>query len=85
MMRQILEFFCIPFDLVTIGSYVASKSVDFSIPFDLITIGSIVIAVSAKLSKPTGQKISKVRKQQKKIQFCQSYSYVNRNVWYHQI
>ena len=37
------------------------------------------------LSKPTGQKICKVRKQQKKIQFCQSYSYVNRNVWYHQI
>ena len=43
-------------------------------------------SVSAKLSKPTGQKISKVRKQQKKkIQFCQSYSYVNRKVWYHQI
>ena len=43
------------------------------------------MAVSAKLSKPTGQKISKVRKQQKKFQFCQSYSYVNRKVWYHQI
>ena len=41
--------------------------------------------VSAKLTQLTGQKISKVRKQQKKFQFCQSYSYVNRKVWYHQI
>ena len=30
----------------------------------------------------TGQRISKVRKQQKKFQFCQSYSNVNRKVWY---
>ena len=55
------------------------------------------MAVSAKLSKPPGQKISKVRKQQKQIKLCQSYSYlfhkiilhiatyVNRKVWYHQI
>ena len=43
------------------------------------------MAVSAKLSKPTGQRISKIRKQQQKFQFCQSYSYVNRKVWYHQI
>ena len=32
---------------------------------------SALVAVSAKLSKPTWQKITKVRKQQKKIQFCQ--------------
>ena len=36
-------------------------------------------------TEPTGQKISKVRKQQKNFQFCQSYSNVNRKVWYHQI
>ena len=41
--------------------------------------------VSAKLTQLTGQKISKVRKQQKKNQFCQSYSYVNKKVWCHQI
>ena len=39
------------------------------------------MACSVLLSKPAGQKISKVRKQQKKFQFCQSYSYVNRKVW----
>ena len=38
-----------------------------------------------KLRQPTGQRISKVRKQQKEFQFCQSYSYVNRKVWCHQI
>ena len=43
------------------------------------------MAVSAKLSKPTGQKISKVRKQQFFFQFYQSYSFVNRKVWYRQI
>ena len=43
------------------------------------------LAVSVLLRQPTGQRISKVRKQQKKFQFCQSYSYVNRKVWYHQI
>ena len=32
-----------------------------------------------------GRKFCKVRKQQKKFQFCQSYSYVNRKVSYHQI
>ena len=37
------------------------------------------------LSQPKGQKISNVRKQQFFFQFCQSYSYVNRKVWYHQI
>ena len=57
----------------------------FFCPF-LTLLFSALLAVSAKLSKPTGQKISKVRKQQKKLQFCQSYSYVNRKVsWYHQI
>ena len=29
-----------PFDLVTIGSYVGSNSGVFCIPFDLVTIGS---------------------------------------------
>ena len=43
------------------------------------------MACSVLLRQPTGQRISKVRKQQKKIQFCQSYSFVNRKVWYHQI
>ena len=40
------------------------------------------MACSVLLRKPTGQRISKVRKQQKQIQFWQSYSYVNRKVWY---
>ena len=39
-MRQILEFFCIPFDSVTTGSYDASNSGVFSIPFDSVTTGS---------------------------------------------
>ena len=37
------------------------------------------------LRHPTGQRLSNVRVQQKKIQLGQSYSYVMRNVWYHQI
>ena len=43
------------------------------------------MACSVLLRQPTGQRISKVRKQQFFFQFCQSYSYVNRKVWYHQI
>ena len=43
------------------------------------------LAVPAKLRQPTGQRISNVRKQHFFFQFCQSYSYVNRKVWYHQI
>ena len=50
MMRQILEFFCIPFDLVTIGIYDASNSGVFSIPFDLVTIGSYVVSNSGVLA-----------------------------------
>ena len=51
----------------------------------LCPVGCLSKTEQAKLSKPTGQKISKVRKQQKKFQFCQSYSYVNSKVWYHKI
>ena len=43
------------------------------------------LACSVLMRQPTGQRISKVRKQQKQFQFCQSYSYVNRKVWCHQI
>ena len=43
------------------------------------------MACSVLMRQPTGQRISKVRKQQKEFQYCQSYSYVNRKVWYHQI
>ena len=32
-----------------------------------------------------GRKLAKSGSSKKKIQFCQSYSYVNRKVWYHQI
>ena len=39
----------------------------------------------AKLRQPTGQRLSKVRTQQKKIQLGQSYSYIMRKVWYHKI
>ena len=39
----------------------------------------------SKLRQPTGQRLSNVRRQQKKLQLCQSYSYVTRKVWYHQI
>ena len=39
-MRQILEGIFIPFDMVTIGSYVASNSRVFSIPFDSVTKGA---------------------------------------------
>ena len=40
---------------------------------------------SSKLRQPTGERLSNVRTQQKNIQFCQSYSYIMRKVWYHQI
>ena len=43
------------------------------------------MAVTAKLSKPAGRKLAKSGSNNKKIQFFQSYSYVNRKVWYHQI
>ena len=39
----------------------------------------------AKLRQPTGQRLSNVGMQQKKIQLGQSYSYIMRKVWYHQI
>ena len=39
----------------------------------------------AKLRQPTGQRLSNVRVQRKKIQLGHSYSYINRKVWYHQI
>ena len=42
MLRQILDFFCIPFDLVTMGPYFASNSGLFCIPFDFLTTGSYV-------------------------------------------
>ena len=32
-----------------------------------------------------GRKLAKSGSNKKKFQFCQSYSYVNRKVWYHQI
>ena len=32
-----------------------------------------------------GRELAKSGSNKKKIQFCQSYSYVNRKVWYHQI
>ena len=46
MMRQILEVFFIPFDMVTIGSYVASNSGVYSIPFELVTKGAYVASNS---------------------------------------
>ena len=46
---------------------------------------SALLAVSAKLSKPTRQRLCKVKMQQKKIQCGQSYFYNMRNVCYHQI
>ena len=42
MLREILEIFCIPFDLVTIDPYNAWKSGLFNIPFDLVSIGSYI-------------------------------------------
>ena len=39
----------------------------------------------AKLRQPTGKRLSNVRTQQKKFQSGQSYSYIMRKVWYHQI
>ena len=36
------------------------------------------MACSVLLRQPTGQRVSKIRKQQIFFQFCQSYSYVNR-------
>ena len=46
MMRQILEVFFIPFDMVTIGSYVASNSGVFSIPFNWVTKGTYDVSNS---------------------------------------
>ena len=42
---------------------------------------SALLACSVLLRQPTGQS----QEASKKIQFCQSYSYANRKVWYHQI
>jgi hypothetical protein len=39
----------------------------------------------AEQRQPTGQRLSNVRMQQKKIESGQSYSYIMRKVWYHQI
>ena len=38
-----------------------------------------------KLRQPIGQRLSNIRTQQKKFQSDQSYSYIMRKVWYHQI
>ena len=39
----------------------------------------------AKLREPTGQRLNNVRAQQKRIQLGQSYSYLMRKFWHHQI
>ena len=39
----------------------------------------------SKLRQPTGQILCNVRVQQKKIQLGQSYSYIMRKVWHHQV
>ena len=41
--------------------------------------------VSFAETSQQGRKLAKSGSNKKKIQFCQSYSYVNRKVWYHQI
>ena len=41
--------------------------------------------VSFAETSQQGRKLAKSGSNKKKFQFCQSYSYVNRKVWYHQI
>ena len=41
--------------------------------------------VSFAETSQQGKKLAKLGSNKKNFQFCQSYSYVNRKVWYHQI